>query len=44
MIYINGIKATKEDFEMLEKWTKEGKTKATAKTTKDGNIEITTTD
>ena len=44
MIYINGIKATKEDWEMLKKWTREGKTRAITKTNKNGNIEITTID
>ena len=34
MIYINRQPATKEDFEMLKKWIKEGKTKAKAKSTK----------
>lgn len=41
MVYINGIKATKEDFEMLKKWSKEGKIKTKAKVT-NGKIEIVT--
>ena len=37
-IYINGIKASKKDLKALEKNLKEGKTTATARTTKKGNI------
>lgn len=42
MVYINGIKASKTDLKALEKWIKEGKTTATARTTKKGNIAIRT--
>ena len=42
MIYINGIKATKDDLKMLLKWLKEGKTTATAHTTKGGALAIVT--
>lgn len=42
MIYINGIKATKNDIETLLKWIKEGKTTATAHTTKGGALAIVT--
>jgi hypothetical protein len=44
MIYINGQKASKKDFETLKKWTKERKTTAKAKTDKNGNILIITKD
>lgn len=42
MIYINGIRASKKDIETLLKWLKEGKTTATAHTTKSGNLAIVT--
>lgn len=42
MIYINGIKASKEDLKILMKHLKEGKTRATAHTTKKGNLAIVT--
>lgn len=42
MIYINGTKATKEDMKILLKNIKNGKTKATAHTTKKGNFAIVT--
>lgn len=42
MIYINGIKASKKDLKALEKDIKTGKTTATARTTKKGNIAIKT--
>lgn len=44
MIYINGQKASKKDFEKLRKWTKAGKTIAKAKTDKSGNLQIVTKD
>ncbi len=42
MIYINGKKASKKDKEILTKHLKEGKTRATAHTTKKGNLAIVT--
>ena len=42
-IYINGIKASKGDLKALLEWLKQGKTEATAHTTKSGNLAITTT-
>lgn len=42
MIYINGIKASKADLKALEKDLKAGRNKATARTTKKGNIAIRT--
>lgn len=44
MIYINGQKASKKDFETLKKWTKAKKTIAKAKTDKSGNLQIITKD
>lgn len=44
MVYINGKVATKEDEKMLKKWIKEGKTKATGKVNKEGNLVIVTKD
>ena len=41
-IYINGIKASKADLKSLLKWIKDGKTTATAHTTKKGNFAIVT--
>lgn len=42
MIYINGIRASKDDIKTLLKWLKDGKTTATAHTTKKGNLAIVT--
>ncbi len=42
-IYINGIKASKGDLKVLLEWLKQGKTEATAHTTKKGNLAIITT-
>lgn len=43
IIYINGIKASKGDLKTLLEWLKQGKTEATARTTKKGNFAIITT-
>ena len=40
MIYINGVKASKADIRRLLKDLKNGKQKATAHTTKRGNLAI----
>ena len=42
IIYINGIKASQKDVESLFKDLRAGKQQATATTTKNGNIAITT--
>jgi hypothetical protein len=42
MIYINGIKATKNDIKRLTADLKNGKQRATAHTTKKGNFAIVT--
>jgi hypothetical protein len=42
MIYINGIKATKSDIKRLLQDLKNGKQRATAHTTKSGNLAIVT--
>lgn len=42
MIYINGVKANKKDIKILLKNIKEGKTRAKAHTTKNGNFAIVT--
>lgn len=42
MIYINGIKATKSDIERLLQDIKNGTQRATAHTTKSGNLAIVT--
>lgn len=42
MIYINGTKATKSDVQRLLQDLKNGKQRATAHTTKNGNLAITT--
>jgi uncharacterized alpha/beta hydrolase family protein len=42
MIYINGTKATKSDLDRLLKDLKNGKQRATAHTTKNGNLAIVT--
>jgi hypothetical protein len=42
MIYINGIKATKSDIKRLLKDLKNGTQRATAHTTKSGNLAIVT--
>jgi hypothetical protein len=42
MIYINGIKATKNDIKRLLADLKNGKNRATAHTTKKGNLAIIT--
>jgi hypothetical protein len=42
MIYINGIKASKADVKRLLQDLKNGKNKATAHTTKSGNLAIVT--
>lgn len=42
MIYINGIRATKKDLDRLIKDIKNGKQRATAHTTKSGNLAIVT--
>lgn len=42
MIYINGIKASKKDLEALKKALAQGKNRATAHTTKKGNLAIVT--
>lgn len=41
-IYINGIKASKKDLRMLENYSKSGKVRVYAKTTKKGNIAFRT--
>ena len=42
MIYINGTKASKADLDRLLKDLKTGKQRATAHTTKNGNLAIVT--
>lgn len=42
MIYINGIKASKKDIKRLSADLKNGKQRATAHTTKKGNLAIIT--
>lgn len=42
MIYINGIRATKADIKRLLQDLKNGKNRATAHTTKSGNLAIIT--
>ena len=42
MIYINGTKATKNDIKRLLEDLKNGKQRATAHTTKNGNLAIIT--